>query len=260
MARTLKTLIVEDEQIGRKVLREELELLPEMSVVGEAEDGADALRKIRDLQPDLVFLDLNLPIMNGFDVLQNLSGSRLPVIVIVTAYHEHAIQAFEAGAIDYLLKPVGAERLQKAVERARGLVNKPLEVAENIVKIASLEKPDKAVPPRKLIGRVGRDYFLVNLDEILAVQVERELVWLVTGERRLLSNLTLRVLESGLQNSSFERVHRNALVNINHVRKISPLESRRWILTLSNELQLIVSKRQAHNIRRVLESKTAFRS
>jgi two-component system, LytTR family, response regulator len=260
MARTLKTLIVEDEQIGRKVLREELELLPEMSVVGEAEDGADALRKIRDLQPDLVFLDLNLPIMNGFDVLQNLSGSRLPVIVIVTAYHEHAIQAFEAGAIDYLLKPVGAERLQKAVERARGLVNKPLEVAENIVKIASLEKPDKAVPPRKLIGRVGRDYFLVNLDEILAVQVERELVWLVTGERRLLSNLTLRVLESGLQNSSFERVHRNALVNINHVRKISPLESRRWILTLSNELQLIVSKRQAHNIRRVLESQTAFRS
>ena len=260
MARTLKTLIVEDEQIGRKVLREELELLPEISIVGEAEDGAVALRQIRELQPDLVFLDLNLPIMNGFDVVRNLSGSRLPVIVIVTAYHEHAIQAFEAGAIDYLLKPVSAERLQKAVDRARSLLNRPLEVAKNIAKIASLEKRDKAALPRKLVGRVGRDYFLVDQDDVLAVQVERELVWLVTGERRLLCNQTLRVIESGLQNSNFERVHRNALVNINHVRKISPLENRRWVLTLSNELQLVVSKRQAHNIRRVLESQTVSRS
>ena len=118
----------------------------------------------------------------------------------------------------------------------------------------------RRAPPRKLVGRVGRDYFLVDLDEVLAVQAERELVWLVTGARRLLYNQPLRVLESGLRNSSFERVHRNALVNINHVRKISPLASRRWILTLSNELQLVVSKRQAHNIRRVLESQSAFRS
>lgn len=146
MGRALKTLIAEDEQIGRKVLREELEVLPEITIVGEAEDGADALRQIRELEPDLVFLDLNMPVMNGFEVVRNLSGSRLPVIVIVTAYHEHAIQAFEAGAIDFLLKPVGAERLQKAVDRARSLLNRPLELAENIAKIASLEKRDKAPP------------------------------------------------------------------------------------------------------------------
>jgi two-component system LytT family response regulator len=138
MARALKTLIAEDEQIGRKVLREELELLPEITLVGEAEDGADALRQVREFEPDLVFLDLNMPIMNGFEVVQNLSGSRVPVIVIVTAYHKHAI--------DFLLKPVGAERLQKAVDRARSLLNRPLEAAENIAKIASLEKRDKAPP------------------------------------------------------------------------------------------------------------------
>jgi two-component system, LytTR family, response regulator len=260
MARPLKTLIAEDEQIGRRVLREELELLPGIAIVGEAEDGADALRQIRELEPDLVFLDLNMPLMSGFDVVRNLSGSRLPVIVVVTAYHEHAIEAFEAGAIDYLLKPVGADRLQKAVERARSLLNKPLEVAENVAKIASLEKRDKANPPRKLVGRVGRDYFLVDQDDVIAVQVERELVWLVTAERRLLTKHALRALELGLLNSCFERVHRNALVNINHVRKISPLASRRWILTLSNELQLVVSKRQAHNIRRILENQTEARS
>jgi len=257
MARALKTLIAEDEQIGRKVLREELERLPEIRVIGEAEDGADALRQIRELEPDLVFLDLNMPLMNGLDVVGNLSGSRLPVIVIVTAYHEHAIEAFEAGAIDYLLKPVGAERLQRAVDRARSLLDKPLEVVEKIAKIASL---DKAAAPRKLVGRVGRDYFLVDQEDVLAVQVERELVWLVTAERRLLCNQALRVVESGLRNSSFERVHRNALVNVNHVRKISPLVSRRWILTLSNELQVVVRKRQAHNIRRILESQAEVRS
>src|SRR5215469_10961157 len=102
MGRALKTLIAEDEQIGRKVLREELELLPEITVVGEAEDGTDALRQIREFEPDLVFLDLNMPIMNSFEVVRNLNGSRLPVIVIVTAYHKHAI--------DFLLKSVGAER------------------------------------------------------------------------------------------------------------------------------------------------------
>ena len=130
MARVLKTLIADDEEIGRKVLREELELLPEMTIVGEAANGAEALRKIRELEPDLVFLDIQMPLMGGLEVVRNLSGSHLPVVVIVTAYQEHAIDAFESGASDYLLKPVSAARLKKAVERARKLVNKPLDVAE----------------------------------------------------------------------------------------------------------------------------------
>jgi DNA-binding LytR/AlgR family response regulator len=176
MARALKTLIAEDEQIGRTVPREELELLPEITVVGEAEDGADALRQVREFEPDLVFLDLNMPIMNGFEVVRNLSGSRLPVIMIVTAYHKHAIQTFEGG--HRLSQTCRCGATAEAVDRARGLINRPLEAAENIAKIASLEKRDKA--PRKLVGRVGRDFFLVDLDEVLAVQADRELVRLVT--------------------------------------------------------------------------------
>jgi two-component system, LytTR family, response regulator len=260
MGHFLKTLIADDEQIARKVLREELEQLPEVTVVGEAENGTDTLEQIRKLEPDLVFLDLQMPLMNGFEVVQNLSGSHLPAIVIVTAYNQHAIQAFEAGAIDYLLKPVSAERLQKAVQRARTLLNRPLEIAENLVKISSGLNPSAAITPRKLVGRAGRDYFLLNLDEVLAIQVEKDLVWLVTPQRRLLSNQPLLTLEKGLQNSSFERVHRNALVNVNHVRKLSPLGGRRWILTLSNDAQLVVSKRQAHQIRRLLEDESEGRS
>ncbi len=117
----MKTLIVDDEPIARRVLREELEAFPEIDVIGEAEDGKQALQRISELQPDLVFLDLQMPVMGGFEVVQNLGGGHVPVIVIVTAFDEHAIKAFEAGAIDYLLKPVGGSRLRKAVERAQRL-------------------------------------------------------------------------------------------------------------------------------------------
>ncbi|HEV2446008.1 MAG TPA: response regulator, partial [Candidatus Sulfopaludibacter sp.] len=111
----MKTLIVDDEPIARRVLREELELLPDVAVVGEAADGREALQQIAKLEPDLVFLDLRMPVMGGLEVVRSLEGRSLPVVVIVTAFDQHAIQAFEAGAIDYLLKPIRHERLEKAV-------------------------------------------------------------------------------------------------------------------------------------------------
>src|SRR5580704_16127118 len=135
--RVMKALIVDDEPIARRVLREELELFPDVLVVGEAGDGKEALQKIAKLTPDVVFLDLQMPVMSGFEVVRNLSEPPLPVIVIVTAFDQHAIEAFEAGAIDYLLKPVGEARLRIAVDRARNLQGKPAEVAARIDKIAS---------------------------------------------------------------------------------------------------------------------------
>src|SRR2546426_5472104 len=130
----LKTLIVDDEPIARRVLREELESIDDIEIVGEADDCATALEKISAHQPDLVLLDLQMPAMGGLEVVRRLKhGTRMPVIVIVTAYDKYALQAFEAGAIDYLLKPVGRERLSEAVERARHFTGK-----EAIERIAQL--------------------------------------------------------------------------------------------------------------------------
>src|SRR5579863_63465 len=252
MDHLIKTLIADDEQIARKVLREELELLPDVAIVGEAESGPQVLQQIVELRPDLVFLDLQMPRMGGFEVVRNLSGSRLPVIVIVTAFHQHAIEAFEAGAIDYLLKPVSEARLRRAVERAKNLIGKPLEIAQDLAKIASASEAQNTAR-RKLVGRAGREYYLLDADEVLALQAEGELVWIVTPKRRFMASQTLRNLETSLQPFPFQRVHRNAIVNINHVRKVTALTSHRWMLTLSNEQQFVVSKRQAHNIRRLLE-------
>jgi len=122
---SLKTLIVDDEPIARQILRDELELIADVEVVAEADNGSTALENIARHQPDLVLLDLQMPVMGGLDVIRRLKrGTHLPVIVIVTAYDQFALQAFEAGAIDYLLKPVRPDRLTEAVQRAKRISGK----------------------------------------------------------------------------------------------------------------------------------------
>ena len=251
--RRITTLIVDDEPIARRVLREGLEAIPGIEITGEAANGRDALRQIAVLKPDLVFLDLQMPVMSGFEVVRSLKAPPLPVIVIVTAFDQHAVQAFEAGAIDYLLKPVTEARLQKAVERAAGLLNRPIEIANQVAGIASVATPEHPNRTRKVVGRSGSDYVLLDADEILAFQAERELVWIITAKQRLYATQSLRAIEDRLGGPQFQRVHRNAIVNVNHVRKLSALSSQRWYITLSNSLQLVVSKRQAHKIRQILE-------
>jgi DNA-binding LytR/AlgR family response regulator len=242
----MKTLIVDDEPIAREVLREELKPFEEVEVVGEAENGQQALEQISETHPDLVFLDLRMPVMGGLEVVERLKGGHLPVIVIVTAYDQYAIQAFEAGAIDYLLKPVSAARLQKTVERARALHDNPRENAEKVAEIAN------ASINRKVVAQRGEEYLLLAFEEVLAFQAEGEVVWIITAKDRFLATQTLRAIEGRLQHMQFQRVHRNAIVNVNHVRKMSALSSQRWLLTLTNGQELIVSKRQAHAIRGLL--------
>jgi two-component system LytT family response regulator len=252
MPPVIKTLVVDDEPIARRTLCDELESIREIDVIGEAESGSAALRQIANLQPDLVFLDIQMPGLGGFEVIRRLGGAHLPVVVIVTAFEQHAIEAFEAGAADYLVKPVSPERLQKALERAKSLIGKPREIALDLMKIACTAEPAGEARQQKLIGRVGRDYFLLDIDEVLALQVERELVWIVTSQRRFHAAQSLKAIEITLQ-PSFQRVHRNAIVNVNHIRTLTALTGSRWMLTLSNQQKLVVSKRRAHHIRRLLQ-------
>jgi two-component system LytT family response regulator len=249
----MKTLIVDDEPIARSVLREGLEAFPEVVVVGEAANGKEALKRIAEFEPDLVFLDLQMPVMGGFEVVRELRGGPSPVIVIVTAFDQYAIDAFETAAIDYLLKPVSEARLRKAVERAMRMQNKPIEIANDVAGIASVAEASKTPQGRKFVGRGGTEFFFVDEEEILAFQAERELVWIVTSKQRLLATQSLRAIGDRLKDQQFLRVHRNAIVNVNHVRRLTAASSHRWILTLSNSLQLVVSKRQAHKIRQILQ-------
>jgi DNA-binding LytR/AlgR family response regulator len=247
----MKTLIVDDEPLARKVLREELELLANIEILGEADAGDSALELIASLHPDLVFLDLQMPGAGGFDVIRRLGSGPLPVIIVVTAYDQFAIRAFEAGAIDYLLKPVGHERLLVAVQRAERLAARPADVAEHVAHLQQVADERGSVP-RKIVARSGEEYFLLSPDEVLAFQAEGDLVWIVTAKRKYLSTLPLRALHEKLGGNTFQRVHRNALVNVNHIRKMSALSSQRWLLTMDNNQEFIVSKRQAKAVRSIL--------
>jgi two-component system, LytTR family, response regulator len=196
-------------------------------------------------------LDLQMPVMGGLEVVRNLRhGMHMPVIVIVTAYDKYALQAFDAGAIDYLLKPVGGERLAEAVERAKRLTER--EAAERLAQLQEIPDQPAVRQARRIVGKIGEEYFLLSAEEIYAFQAEVEIVWIITAKKKYLATQTLKVLEQRLRNTSFRRIHRNALVNVDHVRKMSALSSQRWLITLSNDQEFIASKRQAGSIRQLL--------
>src|SRR3984885_5620713 len=247
----LRTLIVDDEPIARKILREELSSFDDVEIIGEADNGAVALEKISADHPDLVLLDLQMPEMGGLEVVRNLKrGTHMPVIVIVTAYDKFALQAFEAGAIDYLLKPVGEDRLAEAVERAKRFTER--EAAERIAQIQEIAHQPAIPQPRRIVGRIGEEYFLLSTDEIYAFQADADIVWIITAKKKNLATKTPKVLDQRLRNTSFRRIHRNALVNVEHVRKMSALSSQRWLITLANDQEFIASKRQAKSARQLL--------
>jgi two-component system, LytTR family, response regulator len=252
MSSVIRTILVDDEPIARKVLREELEAVSDIEIVAEAQNGREAIEQIASLAPDLVFLDLQMPGIDGFEVVRRLHGGSLPCIVIVTAFDQHAIQAFEAGAVDYLLKPVSEERMARCLDRVRQLRRNALAVAESVARIQEIAPGERAARPKKIVGKLGEEYFLLETSQVLAFQAERELVWIITRKQRYLATQPLKVLQDKLAGLNFARVHRNCLVNMEHVAKMAPLSSQRWLLTLNNQQEFIVSKRQARTVQSLL--------
>ncbi len=239
----MRVLIADDEPIARRTLRELLEEQPEIEVVGEADTGAETLEQIRRLDPELVLLDLQMPELDGFGVVRALRGKRLPLVVYVTAYSEHALEAFNTGALDYLLKPVRPERLAAALDKVR-------------VQLAGARpqpQRDGTRPMQKIVGKRGNDLHLFAPDEVIAFEADREIVYVLTAQGRYYASYTLKQLEQRLPSPPFRRVHRKTIINSDHIRKISPLSSKRWLLTMSNGKEVVVSKRLTGAFRQATE-------
>jgi DNA-binding LytR/AlgR family response regulator len=229
----MRALIADDEPIARDVLREHLEEISDIEIVGEAASGPEAIAQIIQLAPDLVFLDLEMPELDGFSVLRSLNPENAPLVIIVTAYNQRALEAFNAGVVDYLLKPIHEARLAAALKKAR----------------TQLAGRKKAAHPRKIVGKSGGDLHLLAPSEVLAFEAQGEVVYIVTAGRRYESTHSLKALEEKLEYPPFRRIHRKTIINTDHIRKISPLSSKRWLLVLSNGMEAIVSKRLAGTIR-----------
>ena len=258
---SLKVLVVDDEQLAREELCYQLQRIGEIEVVGQAGNGLEALNAVDRFEPQLIFLDIQMPGLTGFEVARRLlSQDPVPAMVFVTAYDQHAIEAFEVNAVDYLLKPVEPTRLEQAVDRARRRIKAgrpatgaPLnDQLEQIVKMMA----GRQVRRDQVAIKVGERFMLVQAEEIIFASLADESINIVTGQVAGTSNYrTLDDLQARLDPEVFWRVHRSHLVNINKIKEIVPWFSRNYILRMKDAkgTEIPVSRAQTKRLREYLK-------
>jgi DNA-binding LytR/AlgR family response regulator len=240
----IRALVVDDEDWPRLQLKNMILEQPDAEVT-EARDGIEALERIGELRPDVVFLDIEMPGLTGFEVLEQLAAP--PLIVFATAYDEYAIKAFEANAIDYLLKPVQPARLQLTWERIRAALRQRPDAYEAGLRKVLHELRQGA--PARLAARRNKRIVLVPRKAVIWVGVEDRLVFLHTATERLLIDRSIGELEEMLKNGGFVRVNRSELVNLEYVRELAPWTSGTWRLTLAGGGELSVSRDRVRQLK-----------
>jgi len=262
----LRAVLVDDEQLARDELGYLLGRVGGVEVIGQAGNGVEALSTIDRLQPDLVFLDVQMPGLTGFEVARRmLDKQAVSHIIFVTAFDQHAIEAFEVNAVDYLLKPVDPGRLEVAVDRARRRIStdRPSDrgtgaagsINDQLEKIVQLVTERQSRRERLAI-KVGERFLLVQSEEIIYASLVDEGITVVTGQHAGTSNYrTLDELQARLDPSVFWRVHRSHLVNINKIKEIVPWFSRNYILRMKDAkaTEIPVSRTQTRRLREYLK-------
>jgi two-component system response regulator LytT len=261
----LRAVVVDDESLAREELGFLLEQVDGIEVIGEAGNGFEALAAIERLRPDLVFLDVQMPGLTGFEVARRLLGTAGPHVVFVTAFDQHAIEAFEVNAVDYLLKPVDPPRLEMAVQRARRRIQSEQQTTPDgagaAINADALEKIVQLVAERqnrreRLAIKVGERFLLVQAEDILYASLADESITVATGQLHGTSNYrTLDELQARLDPDVFWRVHRSHLVNINKIKEIVPWFSRNYILRMKDAkaTEIPVSRTQTRRLREYLK-------
>jgi len=243
----IRALVVDDEDLPRLELQKMLAEQPDLEVL-EARDGIEALERMEEARIDVLFLDIEMPELSGFEVLQHLRTS--PLIVFATAYDEYAIKAFEANAIDYLLKPIQPERLRRTLDRIRSALQERPARYEAALRNVLLELRQGA--PARLAGRKNKRIVLLPQRSVLWAGVEDRLVFLHTANERYLTDRTIGELEEMLKNCGFVRVNRGDVVNLEHIRELAPWTSGTLRLTLTNGAELSVSRDRVRQLKQLV--------
>jgi two-component system LytT family response regulator len=233
------TLIVDDEPLAREGMRMLLSRDPEIASIPEARNGREAVGAIRNSRPDLVFLDVQMPEMDGFEVVREVGAERMPPVVFVTAHDRFAIQAFEINAIDYLLKPVTEERFAQALARAKTrLYSNPADDANRqiICLLESLATPRRYL--KRLAVRSSGKTVFVDLEDVDWMEAAENYVQLHTGRANHLLHVAMNTLEKSLDPEIFLRIHRSTIVNINRIKELQPGAHGEYVITLHSGTRL----------------------
>ena len=258
--KTLTTLIVDDESLARRGLKHRLDKIADIEVVGEARNGREALKLIDEKKPDLVFLDIQMPGIGGFEVVQQLDIKTMPIILFLTAYDEYAVQAFEVNALDYILKPIDEERLHQVLEKVRTNLNqkRALKHKRLLLKLASdisgetissfdeLENKDpgdlEQQEPSRLAIRDGGKTTWVNQDDIEWIDAAGDYMCVQACGTNHIMRKTMKELESELDDKILQRIHRSTIVNVTMVREMESHINGEYFLTLDSGHRVKLSR------------------
>ncbi|MEO7660103.1 MAG: LytTR family DNA-binding domain-containing protein [Pyrinomonadaceae bacterium] len=250
----LRVIIADDERPAREFLKSILREFESVEIVGEAENGADAVELIKTVKPDIAILDLKMPEVSGLDAVRMLRKTQMPLVVFVTAHDEYAVQAFEVNAVDYLLKPVERARLAETINRATELIEHADWRSVESEKIRSAadayERNSRREPIERIPVKVREEIILLPVNDVASIVADGELLRITTEKnQRYTINHRLKDLESRLDPSRFVRLSRGAIANLASVKSISPLPGGIYNVTLTNGQQIVSSRLQSKILR-----------
>lgn len=249
----IRTLIVDDEALARERIRDMISSDSEIEIIAECVNGREAIEAIQELSPDLLFLDVEMPGIDGFGVLEALPPARIPTVIFVTAYDQYAVRAFEVYALDYLLKPFDQERFNKAIERAKTHISSERNEDLNKRILSALEEiKTRPVHLERLVIKMNGHVFFIKAEEIDWLEAEGNYVRLHAGKESYLLRDTISALESQLDSKKFIRVHRSAIVNIDRITELQPWFHGEYRIILRQGVELTLSRTYREKLHELL--------
>jgi two-component system LytT family response regulator len=245
-----RAVLVEDEDLARQILREMLKTHPEVEIAGECANGFEAVKLVPELKPDLLFLDIRMPKLDGFEVLELIGTNDSMAVIFVTAYDQHALRAFEVHAVDYLLKPFAADRFEAALERAKMRLGQKTSPPASQVAASARESGHYA---ERIVVKDGTRVQIIPVAKLDYAEAQDDYVALATQGKKYLKPQTISSLESALDPKNFLRIHRSYLVNLERVAKLEPYSKDSHVAILHDGTRLPVSRAGYGRLRAVLE-------
>jgi len=245
---TINAVVVDDEDLARAVVKERLAAHPEVRLLAECANGFDAVKAVNELKPGLLFLDVQMPKLDGFEVLELLDPQ--PVVVFITAYDQHALRAFDVHAVDYLLKPFGNERFEEALTRAKARLSQGRASRIQAAELGNTAKSDW--PLDRIVVKDGHKVTLIPLASLDYIQAQDDYVLLKTPEKGHLKQQTLASLEQRLDPGRFLRIHRSFIIQLDRLVRLEQTETDSWVAVLQNGARLPVSRSGCARLKEVM--------